>query len=63
MIHSRFLRAELRLSRINTISRFTSLPRFNPYARGHYTYGSLFRNNLDWIATTTIYIAVVLTAM
>ncbi|KAK3299592.1 uncharacterized protein B0H64DRAFT_102467 [Chaetomium fimeti] len=63
VIHPRFLRAELRLSRINTISRFTSFPHFNPYVRGHYTYGSLFRDNLAWIATTTVFVAVVLTAM
>lgn len=62
-VHPRFLRAELRLSRINTISRLTSLPHFNPYVRGHYTYGSLFRSNLAWMATTTVFVAVVLTAM
>ncbi|KAH6845749.1 hypothetical protein B0I37DRAFT_191642 [Chaetomium sp. MPI-CAGE-AT-0009] len=63
VVHPRFLRAELRLSRINTISRFTSLPHFNPYLRGHYTYSNLFRDNLAWIATTTVFVAVVLTAM
>ncbi|GAB1311989.1 hypothetical protein MFIFM68171_02199 [Madurella fahalii] len=45
-VHPRFLRAELRLSRINIIHRFTSLPRFNPYIRGRHNYGSLFRDNL-----------------
>lgn len=63
VIHLRFLRAELRLSRLNTISRLTSLPHFNPYVRGHYTYGNLFRANLAWIATATVFVAVVLTAM
>ncbi|KAK4149430.1 hypothetical protein C8A00DRAFT_46965 [Chaetomidium leptoderma] len=62
-VHPRFLRAELRLSRINTISRFTSLPLFNPYVRGRHNYGSLFRDNLAWMATTTVFVAVVLTAM
>jgi hypothetical protein len=32
--HPRFLRAELRLSRINIIHRFTRLPPFHPYLRG-----------------------------
>ncbi|KAH6650541.1 hypothetical protein F5144DRAFT_556471 [Chaetomium tenue] len=62
-LHPRFRRAEIRLSRINTISRFTSFPLFNPYFRGHHNYGSLFRDNLAWMATTTVFIAVVLTAM
>jgi hypothetical protein len=62
-LHPRFRRAELRLSRLNTISRLTSLPLLNPYFRGRYTYGSLFRDNLAWMATTTVFVAVVLTAM
>ena len=63
VVHPRFLRAELRLSRINTISRFTTLPLFSPYVRGRHNYGSLFRDNLAWMATTTVFVAVVLTAM
>jgi hypothetical protein len=62
-VHPRFLRAELRLSRINTISRFTRLPPFNPYLRGWRNYSSLFHDNLAWIATATVFIALVLTAM
>ncbi|RDW74188.1 hypothetical protein BP5796_07630 [Coleophoma crateriformis] len=62
-VHPRFLRAELRLHRINTIHRFTHLPLFNPYLREWRDYGSLFRENLAWIATTTVFIALVLTAM
>jgi hypothetical protein len=62
-VHPRFLRAELRLSRINTITRFTRFPPFSPYLRGWRTYGSLFRNNLAWIATATVFVALVLTAM
>lgn len=62
-VHPRFLRAELRLSRINTINRFTRLPPFKPYLRGWRSYGSLFRDNLTWMATATIFIALVLTAM
>ncbi|KAI1456640.1 hypothetical protein F4805DRAFT_431915 [Annulohypoxylon moriforme] len=62
-IHPRFLRAELRLSRLNTIHRFTRWPPFNPYLRGWRTYGSLFRHNLSWMAAATVFIALVLTAM
>ncbi|OAL45117.1 hypothetical protein IQ07DRAFT_234648 [Pyrenochaeta sp. DS3sAY3a] len=62
-IHQRFLRAELRLSRINTIHRFTNLPRFDPYLRSRYNYGSLFGDNLAWMATVTVFVALVLTAM
>jgi hypothetical protein len=62
-VHPRFLRAELRLSRINTINRFTRLPPFDPYLRGWRNYGSLFRDNLAWMAAATVFIALVLTAM
>ncbi|KAK4096673.1 hypothetical protein N658DRAFT_335656 [Parathielavia hyrcaniae] len=63
IIHPRFLRAELRLSRINIIHRFTSLPLFNPYLRGRHNYGSLFRDNLTWLTGATVFVALVLTAM
>ncbi|KAK0745446.1 hypothetical protein B0T18DRAFT_488262 [Schizothecium vesticola] len=63
VVHPRFIRAELRLSRINTIHRFTRLPPFDPYLRGWRNYGSLFRDNLAWMAAATIFIALVLTAM
>ncbi|RYP20798.1 hypothetical protein DL767_009383 [Monosporascus sp. MG133] len=62
-VHPRFLRAELRLSRINTINRFTRFPPFEPYLRGWRNYSSLFRDNLAWMASATVFIAVVLTAM
>ncbi|KAK3329965.1 hypothetical protein B0H66DRAFT_611144 [Apodospora peruviana] len=62
-VHPRFHRAELRLSRVNTIHRFTRLPPFDPNLRGWLNYGSLFRDNLAWIATATVLIALVLTAM
>lgn len=63
VIHPRFLRAELRLSRINTIHRFTSLPRFDSYIRGRQNYSSFFRDNIAWMAVATAFIALVLTAM
>ncbi len=62
-VHPRFLRAELRLSRINTIHRFSRRPPFDPYLRGWHNCGSRFRDNLAWIAAATVFIALVLTAM
>jgi hypothetical protein len=62
-VHKRFWRAELRLSRLNIIHRFTQLPPFDPYLRSWRNYGSLFRDNLTWLATTTVFVALVLTAM
>ncbi|KAI6777685.1 uncharacterized protein J7T54_004195 [Emericellopsis cladophorae] len=49
-VHPRFLRAELRLSRINTIHRFTRLPPFAPYLRGWRNHGSLFGDNLAYLS-------------
>lgn len=62
-VHPRFLRAELRLSRINTINRFTRLPPFQSYLRGWNNYGSFYRDNLAWMAGTAVFVAVVLAAM
>lgn len=60
MIHPRFQRAELRLSRLNTLSRLTTL---RSYTRSRHSYGSFFRDNLAWMAAATVFVAVVLTAM
>lgn len=62
-VHPRFLRAELRLSRVNTIHRLTHFPLLTPYLRGRNTYGSLFSDNIAWLATAAVFIALVLTAM
>lgn len=62
-VHPRFLRAELRLSRINIIHRFTHVSPFSPYLRGRNNYSSLFRDNLAWMAAAAVFIALVLTAM
>ncbi|KAK7428297.1 hypothetical protein QQZ08_005194 [Neonectria magnoliae] len=62
-IHPRFLRAELRLSRINVIHGITHISAFEPLLDGWRNYSSFFHNNLAWIAAGTIYIAVMLTAM
>ncbi|EPE07011.1 subtilisin-like serine protease [Ophiostoma piceae UAMH 11346] len=62
-VHPRFLRAELRLSRINMISRFTRLPPIDLYLRGWRNYSILFRDNFIWMTAATVYVALVLTAM
>lgn len=62
-VHPRFLRAELRLSRINTINRFTRFPPLQSYHRGWNNYSSFYRDNLAWMAAATVFVAVVLAAM
>ncbi|KAI1801827.1 hypothetical protein F4811DRAFT_573643 [Daldinia bambusicola] len=56
-IHQRFHYAELR------ISRLFRLPPFNPYVAGWHTYRSFLCTHLSWIATGTIFIVLILTAM
>ncbi|OTB14133.1 hypothetical protein K445DRAFT_76002 [Daldinia sp. EC12] len=56
-VHQRFHYADLRVSRL-----FRLTP-FNPYVAGWHTYRSFLRTNLSWIATGTVFIALVLTAM
>ncbi|KAL6228939.1 hypothetical protein BDW75DRAFT_250359 [Aspergillus navahoensis] len=63
LIHPRFLRAELRLARLDTLHRWTQMPPFEPYLRHYWNYGSLFRENITFLATATVFIALVLTAM
>lgn len=62
-IHRRFHRAELRLSRIETINRLSRASPYNSALRGWRSYGNLFQANLTWIATGTVFLALVLTAM
>ena len=62
-IHERFYRGELRLSRLNTVHRIIQWPLFDPYFRTWRHYGDLFRENLTWLATATVFVALVLTAM
>jgi hypothetical protein len=65
-IHSRvdprFQYGELRLSRLNKIYFFWKTP-FRGYMSRWNQYGAFFRDNLAWLAGSTVYIAVVLTAM
>lgn len=62
-IHPRFLRAELRLSRINALHRAKQLLFSEAYFGGWNNYSSFFRDNLAWIAAITAYMVLVLTAM
>ncbi|KAL8303426.1 hypothetical protein RB600_007057 [Gaeumannomyces tritici] len=62
-IHPRFLRAELRMPRINTIHRFTRLSSFDPYLHGRHNYSGFFRDNLAWMTAAAVFVALVLTAM
>jgi hypothetical protein len=62
-VHPRFLRAELRLSRINTIRRLSCLSGLDPYLYGRHSYSAYIRDNLAWMVITTIFFALVLTAM
>lgn len=59
-IHRRFQYGELRLGRLNAIYFFTKL---GYYMNQWPNYPSFLRDQLGWLATTTIYIAVVLNAM
>ena len=58
--HRRFHYGELRLGRLNAIYLFT---RFGYYMNQWPNYSSFLRDQLGWLAMTTIYIALVLTAM
>lgn len=59
-IHRRFYYGELRLGRLNAISMLTGL---SCYMNQWPDYSSFLRDQLGWLATTTIYIALALTAM
>jgi hypothetical protein len=61
-IELRFIYGELRLSRLNKIYYLR-----RPFLRGYMAqwqqYGAFFRDNFAWLASATVYLAVVLTAM
>lgn len=67
-INVRYRYGELRLHRINWITRFCSRSR-NPttfirgFQFGYYQYRSFMKDNLSWLLTVVIYVGVVLTAM
>ncbi|KAL4883892.1 hypothetical protein BJY04DRAFT_215784 [Aspergillus karnatakaensis] len=59
-LHRRFHYGELRLSRLNSISFLTHQTyHLNPWP----SYSAFLRSQLGWLAATTIYIALALTAM
>ena len=58
--HRRFHYGELRLRRLNAIYLFTQ---FRYYMNQWLNYSSFLQDQLGWLATTAIYIAIVLTAM
>ncbi|TFB01914.1 hypothetical protein CCMA1212_006283 [Trichoderma ghanense] len=62
-VHPRFVRAELRLSRINAIHRTKQFVFSEAYFGGWNNYSSFFRDNLAWIAAITAYLVLILTAM
>ncbi|KAL2364358.1 hypothetical protein RJZ56_002705 [Blastomyces dermatitidis] len=62
-ISLRFIYGELRLSRLNNIYRFTQRPLLGGYTRHWHEYKTFFRDNFTLLASATVYIAIVLTAM
>lgn len=61
-IDPRFYYGELRLSRLNKMYSLWQTPLHN-YMSHWNQYGSFFRDNFAWLASSTVYIAIVLTAM
>ena len=61
-IDPRFHYGELRLSRLNKIYFLSQTPLRN-YMSHWNQYGTFFQKNFAWLAGTTVYLAVVLTAM
>jgi len=62
-IDRRFIYGELRLSRLNKIYCFSQAPFLRGYMSHWHQYGTFFRDNLAWLASATVYAAIVLTAM
>lgn len=59
-IDERFCYGELRLSRLNKLQYLASMQSYMPPWN---RYGDFFHDQFAWLASTTVYIAVVLTAM
>lgn len=62
-VDPRFIYGELRLSRLNKIFLLSGRSVLRGYMPRWQQYGSYFRDNLAWLASATVYIAIVLTAM
>lgn len=61
-VDPRFYHGELRLSRLNKIYSLWMTPSYGYLPRWD-RYNAFFRDNFSWLAATTVYIALVLTAM
>ncbi|KAL3952382.1 hypothetical protein ACCO45_012325 [Purpureocillium lilacinum] len=61
-VDRRFQYGELRLSRLNKIYAFTRTP-LRGYVRHWNQYGTFFHDNFAWLASASLYIVIVLTAM
>jgi len=61
-VDPRFQYGELRLSRLNKIYAFTQTP-LRGYVRRWNQYGAFFHDNFAWLASASLYIVIVLTAM
>ncbi|KAJ3959279.1 hypothetical protein N0V92_004114 [Colletotrichum tropicale] len=62
-IHERFMYGELRRSRLNKLLLIRSKFRESTYVPRWYRHREFFRDNFAWLASATVYIAIVLTAM
>ncbi|OJD12206.1 hypothetical protein AJ78_07165 [Emergomyces pasteurianus Ep9510] len=62
-VNPRFIYGELRLSRLDKIYLFTQRPFLAGYTRHWQEYKAFFQDNFTWLASATVYVAIVLTAM
>ncbi|KAI0110406.1 hypothetical protein GGR51DRAFT_547660 [Nemania sp. FL0031] len=62
-IDERYIYGELRLSRLNKIQYLHFSSTFRGYLPPWRRYGDFFHDNFTWLASVTVYIAIVLTAM
>lgn len=62
-IDQRFIYGELRLSRLNKIYRLTQASFLRGYMTLWNQYKTFFQDNFTWLLSTTVFIAVILTAM
>ncbi|RYP03604.1 hypothetical protein DL764_005034 [Monosporascus ibericus] len=62
-IDTRFIYGELRLSRLNKIWRLWQGLSVRGYMSHWHAYGDFFHDQFTWLASATVYIAIVLTAM
>lgn len=62
-INPRFIYGELRLSRLNKIYLLSQRSFLRGYTSHWNQYGSFFGDNFTWLASATVYIAIVLAAM